>query len=592
MSFFVKLAISLFSLQVLTAEAVLSAEPQIRDIGALCGFEPGMVLQESFVAARRSRSTARLMVCVPKAVACARSSDLEFGPWMYRKNMGSDLILLCVSQPVFVLNLKGDCLVNHTSSGSIRVVVSILQILLFALTRIVANESQGIKGKENQVTISTTVLVTALLHTFVGTVAAIPSEPLIIYCKGPGDVTSVLTVTFVATTQIWLSSLLRLEIEDNDEIVSDLNLHADADGTERLRGFACIGLKLEVSKLKKEFHASSRKAPASSSSSFTQTPLNPHEANSQSNQNTESAEDIYYEKLAFNHDISVHYHKLCSEAYRNRFKMAQGIADMALIHDILNTNTSSAPDCKVEGKIMKPEIPKRNTSLYSSDNPLIHSTPATPLDLLTAHEETQVPHPLKTPAKKPCLKRTPAHGNPQMLSSTSNAPNSQATSVVTIISDDEEEDEDITISEPVKKPMAEKPDMLKELNDCRRKLSAALGRLPDEILPMRTLKQLSTQSPCDYKEFQAILADTSDIPERNTNERKAYVAHKWREIGSDFFQICIQYRLKEQISKASETYERKGVSGKTVTFRKIIATHGHSSAKPIDLRQFSFSGNP
>ncbi|KAJ3728923.1 hypothetical protein C8R42DRAFT_655343 [Lentinula raphanica] len=396
------------------------------------------------------------------------------------------------------------------------------------------------------------------------------------------------------------------------------------------------------SNFKSEFHASSRKTPASSSSSFTQTPLNPHEANSQSNQNTESAEDIYYGKLAFNHDISVHYHKLCSEAYRNRFKMAHGIADMALIHDILalvdgriidmqstmslppnsssprkklkrpamddvapcstssqihlsshsNTNTSSDPDCKVEGNPMIPEIPKRNTSLYSSDNPLIHSTPATPLDLLTAHEETQVPHPLKTPAKKPCLKRTPAHGNPPMLASTSNAPNSQATSVVTIISDDEEEDEDITISEPVKNAMAEKPDMLKELNDCRRKLSAALGRLPDEILPMRTLKQLSIQSPCDYKEFQAILADTSDIPERNTNERKAYVAHKWREIGSDFLQICIQYRLKEQISKASETYERKGVSGKTVTFRKIIATHGHSPAKPIDLRQFSFSGNP
>ncbi|KAJ3840489.1 hypothetical protein F5878DRAFT_613040, partial [Lentinula raphanica] len=53
-----------------------------------------------------------------------------------------------------------------------------------------------------KVAISTTVLVTALLHTFVGTVAAIPSEPLIIYCKGPGDVTSVLAVTFVATTQV------------------------------------------------------------------------------------------------------------------------------------------------------------------------------------------------------------------------------------------------------------------------------------------------------------------------------------------------------------------------------------------------------
>ncbi|KAJ3773724.1 hypothetical protein FB446DRAFT_515173 [Lentinula raphanica] len=53
MSFFVKLAISLFSLQVLTAEAVLSAEPQIRDIGALCGFEPGIGLtKDTFVSSR------------------------------------------------------------------------------------------------------------------------------------------------------------------------------------------------------------------------------------------------------------------------------------------------------------------------------------------------------------------------------------------------------------------------------------------------------------------------------------------------------------------------------------------------------------
>ncbi|KAJ3720762.1 hypothetical protein DFJ43DRAFT_1158872 [Lentinula guzmanii] len=35
------------------------------------------------------------------------------------------------------------------------------------------------------------VLATVLLHTFVGTVAAVPQGPIIISCKGPGDTRSV-----------------------------------------------------------------------------------------------------------------------------------------------------------------------------------------------------------------------------------------------------------------------------------------------------------------------------------------------------------------------------------------------------------------
>ncbi|KAJ3963972.1 hypothetical protein EV361DRAFT_874385 [Lentinula raphanica] len=59
MSFFVKLAISLFSLQVLITQALPSAEPRTDDI-TICGFE-GNALKETFVAARCSKSMAQPM---------------------------------------------------------------------------------------------------------------------------------------------------------------------------------------------------------------------------------------------------------------------------------------------------------------------------------------------------------------------------------------------------------------------------------------------------------------------------------------------------------------------------------------------------
>ncbi|KAJ3767197.1 hypothetical protein FB446DRAFT_755691, partial [Lentinula raphanica] len=46
------------------------------------------------------------------------------------------------------------------------------------------------------------VFATVLLHTFVGTVAAVPQGPIIIPCNGPGDNTSVLAATFAATTPV------------------------------------------------------------------------------------------------------------------------------------------------------------------------------------------------------------------------------------------------------------------------------------------------------------------------------------------------------------------------------------------------------
>ncbi|KAJ3794466.1 hypothetical protein GGU11DRAFT_811216 [Lentinula aff. detonsa] len=339
--------------------------------------------------------------------------------------------------------------------------------------------------------------------------------------------------------------------------------------------------------------------------------------------------DIYYGKLAFNHDI---------KACRNRLKMKYGIADLALLQEVLrlvdghidemqstafmpqipltprqkkrkrtareevpqdstkaNSGLSSprSTDTKkanigygIERKTA-PNTPKRNLSLYRTDRSPIRSTSATPFDLLLIkHDDMAVPDSPRTPTKKPGLKEIPSKGNLGVLS-TSNVLSSQESTIsaVTIISDDEE---DGII--PVKEPMKEMSNLLKELNGYRRKLSITLGRLPEEILPLRTLKQLSTQPPSDYKGYQRILADTSGIPESEIEERKAYVLEKWTETGSKFFAICMQFRIREQASESVLT-ESTSISGTAATFRKMIATHGHTLDKTIDLSQYSFSAS-
>ncbi|KAJ3990097.1 hypothetical protein F5890DRAFT_1483030 [Lentinula detonsa] len=375
--------------------------------------------------------------------------------------------------------------------------------------------------------------------------------------------------------------------------------------------------------------------------------------NDQPNLNNDVQADIYYGKLAFNHDISVYFHSLCSEACRNRLQMKYGIADLALLQEVLRLvdghidemqstafmpQISLTPRQKKRKRTAREEIPqdstkpnsglssprstdtkkanigygieretalntpKRNLSLYRTDRSPIRSTSATPFDLLLKHNDMAVPDSPRTPTKKPGLKEIPSKGNLGVLS-TSNVLSSQESSIstVTIISDDEEDG-----IMPVKEPMKEISNLLQELNGYRRKLSITLGRLPEEILPLRTLKQLSTQPPpgtfsnsgvttvfmlySDYKAYQRILADTSGIPESEIEEREAYVLEKWTETGSKFFAICMQFRIREQASESVLT-ESTSISGTAATFRKMIATHGHTLDKAIDLSQYSFSAS-
>ncbi|KAJ3902700.1 hypothetical protein F5879DRAFT_213124 [Lentinula edodes] len=184
--------------------------------------------------------------------------------------------------------------------------------------------------------------------------------------------------------------------------------------------------------------------------------------------------------------------------------------------------------------------PKR--SLYRTDASPVRSTPATPFDLLLEHKDMAVPDSPQTPTRKPGLTRIRSEGTQKVVANTSNILKSGkiVSTTVIIISDDEDE------SVPAMDPVNEMPNLFKELNRFRRKLSTSLGRLPEEIIPLQTLKQLSIQPPSDYKMYQRILADTSGIPHNNIEEREAYVAEKWKESGSKFFALCTQFRRRQE----------------------------------------------
>ncbi|KAJ4480434.1 hypothetical protein C8J55DRAFT_64133 [Lentinula edodes] len=304
--------------------------------------------------------------------------------------------------------------------------------------------------------------------------------------------------------------------------------------------------------------------------------------------NREIQEDVYYKKLAFNHNISAHYHKLCSEACSHRLQMKHGIADMALLQEVLqfvdgrinemhavflpqapliprkmptrlskeeispdpnDTNTRSSLRSKTNIKRDKESRtvgnPASNTpkrSLYRTEASPVRSTPATPFDLLLEHKDIAIPDSPQTPTRKPGLTKIRSEGTPKVVANTSDILKSKkfTSTTVIIISDDEDE------SVPAMDPVKDMPDLLKELNRFRRKLSTSLGRLPEEIIPLRTLKQLSMQPPSDYKMYQRILADTSGIPHSDIEEREAYVAEKWKESGSKFFALCTQSRRKQE----------------------------------------------
>ncbi|KAJ4488288.1 hypothetical protein J3R30DRAFT_3696050 [Lentinula aciculospora] len=330
--------------------------------------------------------------------------------------------------------------------------------------------------------------------------------------------------------------------------------------------------------------------------------------------------DVYYGKLAFNHDISVHYHKLCSEACRNQLQMKHGIADLGLLQEVLqlvdgrisemqSTMPQISPLTKKPKQLPTEELPgdytivsarsplpskmnvrkdeeseisparkiasntKRNLSLYRTDTSPARSTPSTPFDLLLEHKDMAASNSPRTPTKK--LSPSKIRNGTLGVSPTT----------ITIISDDE--DENIP-AKGAKGPMNDIPNLLQELNNCRRKLSTSLGRLPEEILPLRTLRQLSIYLPSDYKVYQWILADTSGIPVTELEEREAYVAEKWEETGNIFFALCMQFQRRRE-EQASATTESTTISGAAATFKKTIAKHRHPLGKPIDLNRHSFS---
>ncbi|KAJ3881519.1 hypothetical protein F5051DRAFT_397085 [Lentinula edodes] len=317
-------------------------------------------------------------------------------------------------------------------------------------------------------------------------------------------------------------------------------------------------------------------------------PPNSRDATSHLKRNREIQEDVYYGKLAFNHNISAHYHKLCSEACSHRLRMKHGIADMALLQEVLqfvdgrinemhaiflppvpltprkmptrlsrekiprdpndaNTRSSLRSKTNIRGDTESRTVgnPASNTpkrSLYRTDASPVRSTPATPFDLLLEHKDIAVPDSPQTPTRKPGLTKIRSEGTQKVVAKTSNILQSEkiVSTTVIIISDDEDE------SVPAMDPVNEMPNLFKELNRFRRKLSTSLGRLPEEIIPLQTLKQLSIQPPSDYKMYQRILADTSGIPHNNIEEREAYVAEKWKESGSKFFALCTQFRRKQE----------------------------------------------
>ncbi|GAW07494.1 probable ATP-dependent RNA helicase DDX41 [Lentinula edodes] len=265
-------------------------------------------------------------------------------------------------------------------------------------------------------------------------------------------------------------------------------------------------------------------------------PPNSRDATSHLERNREIQEDVYYGKLAFNHNISAHYHKLCSEACSHRLRMKHGIADMALLQEVLQF---------VDGRINEmhaiflPPVPltprKMPTRLSREEIPRdpndanTRSSLRSKTNIRGDTESRTVGNPTSNTPKR-SLYRTDA--------SPSQIPHKRLRENLVLQEFDE--------SVPAMDPVNEMPNLFKELNRFRRKLSTSLGRLPEEIIPLQTLKQLSIQPPSDYKMYQRILADTSGIPHNNIEEREAYVAEKWKESGSKFFALCTQFRRRQE----------------------------------------------
>ncbi|KAJ3937401.1 MAG: hypothetical protein NXY57DRAFT_956378 [Lentinula lateritia] len=315
-------------------------------------------------------------------------------------------------------------------------------------------------------------------------------------------------------------------------------------------------------------------------------PPTSRDATSHFKRSREIQEDVYYRKLAFNHNISAHYHKLCSEACGHRLQMKHGIADMALLQEVLhfvdgrinemhaiflpqvpltprkmptlsgeeiprdpndeNTRSSLRSKTNIRGDTESRTVgnPASNTpkrSLYRTDASPVRSTPATPFDLLLEHKDIAAPDSPQTPTRNPGFTKIRSEGTQKVVANTSNILKSEKIISTTVIIISDDEDESVTAMDPVN----EMPNLFKDLNRFRRKLSTSLGRLPEEIIPLQTLKQLSIQPPSDYKMYQRILADTSGIPHNNIEEREAYVAEKWKESGSKFFALCTQFQRKQ-----------------------------------------------
>ncbi|KIK63823.1 hypothetical protein GYMLUDRAFT_455881 [Collybiopsis luxurians FD-317 M1] len=187
-------------------------------------------------------------------------------------------------------------------------------------------------------------------------------------------------------------------------------------------------------------------------------------------------------------------------------------------------------------EISRCNLNKPKLSLYRADPPPFDQDSATNLDLLLQQEDLAVSESPKTPSRRPACPLKLTQPGSSVSPSTSQT-SKVASPRIFVISDDEAEVE-------VSRGETARYNLFKRLIAYRRKVSTTRARLPEEILSLQTIRKLSEQPPADYKELGKILAETSNIPEHNIEERKAYIEAKLKEYGAELIPLCSGYPLK------------------------------------------------
>ncbi|KAF5391879.1 hypothetical protein D9757_001634 [Collybiopsis confluens] len=325
--------------------------------------------------------------------------------------------------------------------------------------------------------------------------------------------------------------------------------------------------------------------------------------------------------LSFNYEICAKYNLLCAKAHGDKFQLESGEPDLPLLREILryiegrkallessptplpfstprktrkvkrmarversrddeNSCDETPPFKKTYGSGSGPAsgLGTRKLSLYRPNHPPSSTSSPTTFDLLLQHEESlcldspRSPNSdASVPSKLTVIK--PTFCPPQ----TSNTDLSR----VFIISDDEAE----TDPETARKDLG-RSDLYKRLIAYRRKASTALARLPEDILPLATIQRLDERPSADYKGLEKILAETSNIPECNVEERKAYTDVKLDECGAELISLCAEYSKPPHAQTSKKT-----ISGTCEHIRRTVSVHQHTTTnRSINLDKPRYDG--